>query len=86
MEIGEAFSSSITCSRILVDTSVILELMVSFDKGTTSSLFLCGVPQTSLVISRAHGFTNVSPMACAFFPWQSAKQPYMIFRGKAFAS
>ena len=64
---GEAFSSSVTCSRMLLEMSVILERMVSFDKGMSSSFYLCSVPQTSSVISRAHGSTNVFPIVCAFF-------------------
>ena len=40
---------------------------MSFDKLTASSFFICSVPQTSSVISRAHGFTNVSPIVCGFF-------------------
>ena len=64
---GEAFSSSITCSKILLEMSVILELMMSFDERKALSFFLCSVPQTSSVISKAHGFADVSPIVCAFF-------------------
>ena len=76
---GDAFSFSITCSRILLEMSVILEMMVSFDKGTASSFFQCSMPQTSSVISRAHGFANVSPILCGF----CGKQLYTMLRGMA---
>ena len=36
---GETFISCIACSRIFLEMSVILKLMVSFDKGTASSSF-----------------------------------------------
>ena len=83
---GEAFSSSITCSRILVEMSVILELRCHLTKERLQVCFfvLCHKP--------AHSFTGHTVLPITLrsyvlsFPWQCGKQPYMILRGKASAS
>lgn len=59
-------SSAITCSKILVDISEILERIVSFDKGTASIFFLYSKPQTSSTISNTHGFISDSAILCGF--------------------
>ena len=46
--------------------SLILEWIVSFDKGTFSTCFLCWWPHISSTISRAQGFTKISSMVWGF--------------------
>ena len=67
---GVAANSSMTCFKILQEIPTILECMTSFDKETASIFVLSSNPQTSSTMSRAHGFTKVSPIVFVpFFVW-----------------
>ena len=79
------FNPSIACFKMLAQTSVILDWMVSFDKGTDSSAFflLCHIlfqPFLKHII-----LLRFLQSCVVSFVWQYGKQPCMMLRQKVFA-